>query len=250
MLASRYTISIQGFPKPGSNLIFHTRTQAQVVVDDPLEAALRALPSAPATTEIAKAIDALATMGFVVGSLEEDAKLLEQWCARIRADDAILRPTILTTYACNFACRYCVEEGVRDAVFMSEQTALDAAAYIAEKCGAYGSRSIALNFYGGEPLLNLPAIRASAHHLHSFARRNGIGFGFALSTNGALLTPLLIKDHPRWSPGDARPQPAIQGRQGQLRCAHRGDPGSGAAAPHPDRGESRPGERGPDPRIA
>jgi uncharacterized protein len=193
MQASRYMISIPGFPRPGSNLLFHTRTQAQVVVDDSLEAALRGLPAAPATSEIAKSIDTLAAMGFVVGSPEEDSKLLEQWCARIRADDATLRPTILTTYACNLACRYCVEQGVlQDPLFMSEQTALEAAAYIAEKCGAFGSRSIALNFYGGEPLLNLPAIRASARSLHSYAREKGIAFGFALSTNGVLLTPAVI----------------------------------------------------------
>jgi uncharacterized protein len=51
-----------------------------------------------------------------------------------------------------------------------------------------------LTFYGGEPLLNMPAIRIVARKLHEFSAANGIPLDIDLSTNGALLTRGVIDE--------------------------------------------------------
>jgi uncharacterized protein len=167
---------------------------AQVVIDDALKASIEALPAEPGKPETSAAFTQLAKMGFLVSAQDEDDKAIEDWFARMRADDSILRPTVLTTYACNFACTYCVEEGVKQAVFMSDETAMKTTAYIIKKQEEYGSKRIHLNFYGGEPLLNVPAIRVVAKALHDHCTRIGMPFTFTLSTNGSLLTAELVSE--------------------------------------------------------
>ena len=61
---------------------------------------------------------------------------------------------IFTTLDCNARCYYCYEKG-RPRPVMSEQTARDAADYIAQTCG---SEEIHLQWFGGEPLFNMSAI--------------------------------------------------------------------------------------------
>src|SRR5208283_4799083 len=58
--------------------------------------------------------------------------------------------------------------------------------FIERKTEEYRSARIALHFSGGEPLLNMPALRAVAGGLSEYGRAHGIPFTFGLSTNGAL----------------------------------------------------------------
>ena len=69
MKASRFTIYIPDFPGKEKTLIFNTRTQAQVIVDQELKAAIDALPREPASTQATEAFARLAQMGI----LAEDA---------------------------------------------------------------------------------------------------------------------------------------------------------------------------------
>jgi uncharacterized protein len=186
MTASRFTSWITDFPARGSHLLFNALTRAQVIIDDELCAAVAALPNAPARAHILAALDRLGAMGFVVAAEDDDARSLEAWFGAMRNDHTVLRPTVLTTYSCNFACAYCVEEGIRGPVFMDEKTAAESVRFIERKREEYGSERLALHFSGGEPLLNMPAIRAVAGGLNGYGRAHGIPFTFGVSTNGAL----------------------------------------------------------------
>ncbi|HYW84669.1 MAG TPA: radical SAM protein [Spirochaetia bacterium] len=198
MTASRFTTSIADFPAQGMHLLYNALTRAQVVIDDELRSALAALPEPPAHPRITAALDQLGRMGFVVAAENDDTRALEAWFAASREDDTVLRPTILATYSCNFGCTYCVEEGVKGPVSMDRETAAKSVRFIQKKTEEYGSTRIALHFSGGEPLLNMPAIRVVAGELNEYGRAYGIPFAFGLSTNGALfdgktaenLTPL------------------------------------------------------------
>jgi uncharacterized protein len=161
---------------------------AQVVIDDELKAAMAALPGEPAQAQTASSLAQLRKMGFLADDAECDTRAAESWFQRMEADTSILAPTVLTTYSCNFGCTYCVEEGVKKPVFMDEKEAQDSSDYIERKFGELGSREIDLYFYGGEPLLNMPAIRTVARRLHDFSAARGIPFSFGFNTNGALFT--------------------------------------------------------------
>jgi uncharacterized protein len=194
VIVSRFTISIPGFPSPGRHLLYNTRSQAEVVVDDELAEAVRGLPQTPRSEKTSAALGQLARMGFLVCSPEEDARALEAFFDRARRDDSVLRPTVLTTYACNFACRYCVEDGLLTALAMDEDMARRAVDYIEEKFVEYRSREISLTFYGGEPLLNMRAVRAVAARLKRYTSERGVPFGFGLCTNGALLSEEVVRE--------------------------------------------------------
>jgi uncharacterized protein len=194
MTASRFTTSISDFPAKGSHLLFHTLTRAQVIIDDELRAAIASLPRPPASTRILAALDRLGTMGFLVAAEDDETRALEAWFAGMRDDDTVLHPTVLTTYSCNFSCAYCVEEGIKGPVFMDERTAAESVRFIGKKTKEYGSRRLALHFSGGEPLLNMPAIRAVAGGLHRYGRAHGIPFTFGISTNGALFDRRTVGD--------------------------------------------------------
>jgi uncharacterized protein len=164
------------------------------VIDDQLMKVIQELPFEPGTAETASALAQLAKMGLVVASDQEDSEALERLFARVRNDSRVLRPTVLTTYSCNFACTYCVEEGIRDPAFMDDSMARRAVEYIVAKCSEYRSEKISLAFYGGEPLLNMPAIRTVARSLADFSGTYAIPLEFTLSTNGALLTTDIIRE--------------------------------------------------------
>ena len=194
MKASRFTIEVSDFPDRGKHLVYNTLTRAQVVMDDELKQALWSLPSPPERPQTAAAITQLAKMGIVVPSGQEDLAALERWFASIREDAAVLRPAVLLTYACNFSCVYCIEEGLRQTASMDEAGARECVSYIERKLDELGSKSIALTFYGGEPLLNLAAVRTVAHGLHDLSVRRGVPAAFGFSTNGSLFTREIVDE--------------------------------------------------------
>jgi len=194
MIASRFNVTVPDFPGSGKHLFYNTVTQAQVVIDDELKAIIGALPALPQKEESRTAIAQLQRMGFLVASKDDDTAALEKIFKNVWDDHSVIRATVLTTYSCNFGCVYCVEEGVKEPVFMDEKTAVETIAYIEGKLKEYGSKKIDVYFYGGEPLLNMPAIRTVARGLSDFALANDVSFTFGFNTNGSLFTPELIAE--------------------------------------------------------
>ncbi len=194
MISSRFTITVPDFPGTGKHILCNTLTLAQVVIDDDLRAAIDALPAVPGRAETAASIAQLRKMRFLVETPEEDTAAAEAWFTGMEADTSTLLPTVLTTYSCNFACVYCLENGVKKPVFMDEETAVESARYVERKAREYDSKKIDLYFYGGEPLLNMPALRTVARRLKGFSTESGIPFSFGFNTNGSLLTRPVVEE--------------------------------------------------------
>lgn len=87
--------------------------------------------------------------------------------------------TILTTTDCNARCFYCYELGIRR-IPMTEQTAREAALYIARICGG---KPVQLRWFGGEPLYNRQAIDTICKTLG----QNGISYESSMVSNGFYL---------------------------------------------------------------
>ena len=85
---------------------------------------------------------------------------------------------ILTTMDCNARCFYCYEMG-RKRTAMNEQTAHDAAAYIAR---VHGDETVKLRWFGGEPLFNRRAIEIITEDL----RKQDIAYVSAMTSNAYL----------------------------------------------------------------
>lgn len=90
---------------------------------------------------------------------------------------------------CNLGCTYCYAQqgnfGGNDEL-MSIEVARSAVDRLVEAAGP--GNQISLAFLGGEPLLNRSVLQEATRYAASKAADAGIGFSFALTTNGTLLT--------------------------------------------------------------
>jgi uncharacterized protein len=188
---------------PGRDEVFlmNTFSDAQLVVSSDVAALLDRLEasSPPAGALSAEEQDAVATLaehGFLVEERESERRALEEYFTNVRENRTQLRVTVLTTLQCNFACDYCYQGDHGDynqrAAKMSLDTAARVATWIETRLGAVEPQSLALTFFGGEPLLNQPVMFYLAERLSGIALARGVKMHINLITNGLLLTPELV----------------------------------------------------------
>ena len=93
---------------------------------------------------------------------------------------------------CNLRCVYCFgnggEYGARGV--MRRDTALRAADWLIENSGS--EEQLAINFFGGEPLLNFPLMREVVPYARKQAADKGKQVFFSLVTNGSLFSDKVI----------------------------------------------------------
>lgn len=117
--------------------------------------------------------------------------------------------TLNITSECNLNCVYCWNDTGKysDEAFkkkkpgtatgggglsaMSVETAKRAVDLLV-KLGR-GEKQLVVDFYGGEPLKNLPTLLGAVAYCRSLEKRGGPKFHFLLATNGTLLTPALAR---------------------------------------------------------
>ncbi len=122
-------------------------------------------------------------------------ELARRW-QRANAPKGFIHYTILTTTDCNARCAYCYEAGVerRD---MSRETAHRVADFIADNWASvkrterpeHPARQVTLQWFGGEPLVNMAAIDQITQEL----TRREIPYESSMITNGSLLTEEVVR---------------------------------------------------------
>lgn len=89
---------------------------------------------------------------------------------------------------CNLRCTYCYAEGGSyggEARLLDAETARAAARYLVRESG--DSKALTLVLFGGEPLLNMAAIKAAVEEAETMAAAAGKKLLVSLTTNGTLL---------------------------------------------------------------
>jgi len=194
---SRFNIWVEDYPDKGDAIVYNTRTQALIRMDEGLRKDLvrfLSSPDVPAPGRVAEGLESLRENGVLVADTGEENARTRDFFRQLKdgAGNLPFEVTLLTTYACNFQCVYCFEESVRENVFLEEEAARRAAGWIEQTAESEGLRSVFVVFYGGEPLLNPKAVTLVSELLAGWSRRTGITFGSSLITNGSLLTPELV----------------------------------------------------------
>lgn len=95
---------------------------------------------------------------------------------------------------CNFRCRYCfADEGAYHAEreFMSAETAKAAVDFLIENSGK--RKVLEMDFFGGEPLMNLPVLKETVYYAKERAAQAGKKFLFTTTTNALLLNDDVIR---------------------------------------------------------
>lgn len=96
-------------------------------------------------------------------------------------------------HGCNLRCTYCFAgdgqyHGGFD--FMSEETARNAIDFLISKSGS--RKRLEVDFFGGEPTLNMDAVKATIKYARSVEKAAGKDFRFTITTNALALTDELI----------------------------------------------------------
>ena len=119
---------------------------------------------------------------------------------RLEAVDIDIAAIPLTTMVlevaqdCNLACTYCYAEGGsygRPVRLIEPETARQA---VRRLVGDSGDKdAVTLVIFGGEPLLNMPAVTAAVEEAQTLSTRTGKKVFVSLTTNGTLLNQEIIK---------------------------------------------------------
>jgi uncharacterized protein len=94
---------------------------------------------------------------------------------------------------CNLRCTYCyAEAGTYGAApcLLEPDTARQTVRHLIDNSGT--QQHLTLIFFGGEPLLNMPAIRAATSEAASYGRSKGKQVHFSITTNGTLLDEEIV----------------------------------------------------------
>ncbi len=115
-------------------------------------------------------------------SSDEVAEIRERfWRARGEAPVVI---TVTTTMDCNLACYYCYEERSASRLKTDEIEKLVKLAL--ESVAASRQPALHVDWYGGEPLLNLEFIEKASMALQAGCAAKGIAFASSIISNGSL----------------------------------------------------------------
>ena len=94
---------------------------------------------------------------------------------------------------CNLRCTYCyADAGTYGAApcLLAPETARSAVRYLLDNSG--DREQVTLIFFGGEPLLNMPAVKAATSEAVAYGGEIGKQVRLSLTTNGTLLDPDIV----------------------------------------------------------
>ncbi len=113
---------------------------------------------------------------------------------RLEPGDVPLSTLVLeVAQDCNLRCTYCYADGGTYGsvpCLLAPGTARRAVRYLLDNSG--DRDHVTLIFFGGEPLLNMQAIRAATSEAITYGRKMGKKVRFSLTTNGTLLDPEIV----------------------------------------------------------
>ena len=201
MQSSMFNVRVP-LPQRDEVFLMNTFSDAQLVVSNDVAALLDRLGSAsetahePLNDEELEIAAELAEHGFIVKDRQGEREALDAYFGRFREDTSEMRVTVLTTLQCNFACDYCFQGDHGDynkfAAKMSLEQAASVARWIEDRLDETGAKGFVLTFFGGEPLLNLPAMYELAERAWEASQARGVELRISIITNGLLLTPEVV----------------------------------------------------------
>jgi len=186
MLLSRYHKTFAHPHDPEALLLFSTRTTALVILDHATYAALE-------RGEAVEGSEGLLDCGLLVSDHRQEKEEVLNYLDEVNSLSSRLSAAVILGMRCNFACTYCYEGESKGAFDMDAPTARRLPDFLLEQCKP-GYERIAIDFYGGEPLLYREQIKSIAGRMQELCSTAGLAFDFALVSNGSLLRPELVEE--------------------------------------------------------
>jgi len=123
----------------------------------------------------------LARGGFLLDpGVDELAAIRERyWQARRQGPIVLL---VTTTMDCNLGCYYCYESRSSHALRVTDVAQVVALAR--DRLQRHGKQSLHVDWYGGEPLMNVAFLEAASRALQEACRVDGIAYSASVISNG------------------------------------------------------------------
>jgi uncharacterized protein len=186
---SRFNVTVD--IEDGRKIIYNTQSNVLSVLDQP-EAAFYCGLLNKSIGELSQAeleiLDNLLINNFIVPADIDELALLEECYLGARHSPETLIFTITPTLNCNFSCHYCYQGTIKDRLIMSSETQEETIHFIRQKAHPdYGVRQLSVTWFGGEPLLGLPAIKNISDRTIAWCDQHKISYSAMAVTNGFLL---------------------------------------------------------------
>lgn len=182
MHASRYNVTVTS--EYGERLLFNSATGAFAVLGSDVQRAYDAPDEADAAL-----VSQLTEVGFLTDDTPEAelARIQDAFDAE-RADESTLELVIAPTYACNFRCPYCYEQGHNAIAGVMSDEVIDALCdFVASRWEATHFVALNVQWYGGDPSLALDRVEEISRRLIAFCDERGIVYGAMMLTNCNLI---------------------------------------------------------------
>ncbi len=135
-------------------------------------------------------LQALKERGFIVPEdFNEIPSYISSFNARMASKEQV-RLIVLPTEECNFRCVYCYESFLKPQMRAETQEALKR--YISATMERV--KGFEIEWFGGEPLAGIDAMRNISTHAVKVANEHGVSFSANVTTNGYLLTPEVFEE--------------------------------------------------------
>lgn len=181
---SRYNLCI---PHPGGALLYNTLHGSVIgSAGEDAAASMRALAT-PNTVVPEGALPpeqllALVDAGFVVPRRTDELSVIKQRFDRAR-NDAPIALTITTTMDCNLGCYYCYEDRTGDQLSVQDDVE-PLLALARDRLTRANKRFLHVDWYGGEPMLNVAFIEAVSPRLQALCEELGAEYQASIISNG------------------------------------------------------------------
>ncbi|HEY0283437.1 MAG TPA: radical SAM protein [Rhizomicrobium sp.] len=129
----------------------------------------------------------LYALGFVVPADHDEIAAQQAAFRAAKADADTLRLTIAPTMACNMHCTYCFQQDFAACKTMQPEIERGIIEFVRRK--SERSKTLVVQWFGGEPLLRLHRIAAMTEAFQSICAERGMRYYAEMLTNGVLLTP-------------------------------------------------------------
>ena len=117
--------------------------------------------------------------GFLVPFDKDEVADIRQryWTAR---EDTPVVLTLTTTLDCNLGCYYCYEDRSSDALALTDVESIVLLAASRTK----NRKALHIDWYGGEPLMNIEFIEVASGRLQSYCKAQGVRYSASIISNG------------------------------------------------------------------
>lgn len=128
-----------------------------------------------------RTFDRLRRGGFLLDPDEDELAIVRDRYRHARGDTPIVL-TLTTTQDCNLGCYYCYESRTKHALSADDVPRIVALAK--DRLETSGKRSLHVDWYGGEPLMNLEFLDQASRALQEMCAEHGISYMASVISNG------------------------------------------------------------------